>query len=293
MLVQLTMMIAALSAPPGSMPIGSIAGVVVNASRDNAPVAGAEVALRVRVDGQFVVAAETKTNTQGRFVFDALPADPAYVYLAGANFQTVHYPGRRVQLSGRQQRAHVDIAVHDAVESPSPLVVRDHQITITGEADALRVTEALVIDNPGKTTYVGLPKGESKRAATLRLSIPSDFVRATFDEEFFGRNFVIIDGKLVTDVPWTPGQRTVSLTYILPNSQKVRTWERPLDLPTDVLRVNVTGVAAARAVCSAAQLPATKRTSTTRPMRQQPSIPARCWLPATSSVWNWEHSPCR
>ncbi len=250
MVVQLTLLVTALAAPPGATPAGSIAGMVVNASRDNAPVAGAEVVLRVRVEGQFVVAGETRTNAQGRYLFDDLPADPAYVYLAGANWQSVHYPGRRVQLSNRQQRAHVDIAVCDAVESPSPLVVRDHQITIAGNADALRVTETLVIDNPGNTTYVGLPKGDSKRAATLSLSIPSEFVRTTFDEEFFGKNFVLIDGKLVTDVPWTPGQRTVGFTYVLPTDQKHRTWERPLDLPTDSLRVTATGPVAAGAVCS-------------------------------------------
>lgn len=54
-------------------------------------------------------------------------------------------------------------------------------------------------------TYVGRPAHEGGRTATLRLSIPSDFHRTTFHKEFYGRQFTLIDGRLVTDIPWAPG----------------------------------------------------------------------------------------
>lgn len=222
------------------MPVaGSISGVVVNASLDGAPVGGADVVLRVRLEGEFVTAAETVTDAMGRFVFDDIPADSEYIYLPGANREGIHYPGPRVQLNAQTPHARVRLSVHDTVSEPSPLVLRRHDITLEPESDALRVTESLLIDNPSTLTYVGKPAHEGGRAATLRLAIPSDFRRTTFHSEFYGRQFTLIGGRLVTDVPWTPGKHELAFTYVLPNSQRERVWERPLDLPCEHLQLTV------------------------------------------------------
>ncbi len=230
--------VAALLGQPSPV-AGSIGGVVVNASRDMTPVGGAEIVLSVQVDGQLVIAAEGVADDQGRFLFDNIPADTSYVYLPGANRNGVHYPGPRVKLTAGKPHARVRLTVRDTVSEPNPLVLRRHEITLHVESDALRVTETLLIDNPGTETYVGQPVKQDGRAATLRLSIPSDFRRATFHQEFFGRQFTLIDGRLVTDIPWTPGQRTLAFTYVLPNDDHRRIWQRPLDLPCDQLRIEV------------------------------------------------------
>ena len=249
-----SLLLAVVSFLPGQATpaAGAIRGTVVNASQAQVAVSGAEVALRVNVDGQFVLAAETKTDEQGRFEFDDIPADPDYVYLAGANWDTVHYPGPRIQLTNSNRLADIQLAVHDTVEAPNPLIVRDHKIVIEPEIGVLRITESMEIDNPSRTTYVGQPSKADGRAATLWLSIPSDFTRVTFHEEFFGRRFTVIDGRPVTDIPWTPGTRELTFTYVVPNDDRTRTWKRPLDLPTSDVSVHVhtDGDAAGEAVLS-------------------------------------------
>lgn len=218
---------------------GSIGGVVVNATQDEAPVSGAAVVLRVELDGQLVVAAETTSDEHGRFLFDDLPADEEYVYLPGANRAGVHYPGPRLRLNRRRRDTTVTLRVHDTVTQPNPLIVRQHDIVIRPEQGALRVTETLLIENPSTSTYVGQPAKTNGRAATLSLSIPVDFVRTTFHKEFFGRRFTLIDDKLVTDVPWTPGTQQLMFTYVLPNANRHRVWKRPLDLPTSNFRITI------------------------------------------------------
>jgi hypothetical protein len=144
-----------------------------------------------------------------------------------------------VRLSPQQPHARVKLAIHDTVSDPNPLVLRRHEITIHPETDALRVTEKLLIENPSLKTYIGHPQRAGGRATTLRLSIPSDFRRTTFHKEFYGRQFTLFDGRLVTDIPWTPGQRELAFTYVLPNEDRNRVWQRPLDLPCDHLRIEV------------------------------------------------------
>jgi hypothetical protein len=110
-------------------------------------------------------------------------------------------------------------------------VARHHEIFICSEPGLVKVSETILIDNPGPSSYVGQPADGQSQPITLRLSIPPDFQRTTFDQEFFGRHFSVADGKLVTSIPWAPGPRELKFTYVLANSKSRFHWDRPLDLP--------------------------------------------------------------
>ena len=140
-----------------------------------------------------------------------LPTDGACVYLPGANRDGIHYPGPSVRLSSLRPRAEVKLAVYDAVAFPNPLVVRRHTITLRPQPGVLQVTESMLIDNPSTACYVGQAAGEDAEPVTLQLAIPADFEQVTFASEFFGRRFSLIGGKLVTGVPWPPGQRELDV----------------------------------------------------------------------------------
>jgi len=228
----------ALAAPTPQGP-GVIEGTVVNATRGQSPVAGAEVVLRAWVDGQFVPVAETRSDPSGRYRFDNLPVGPENRYLPGANWEGVHHPGPRQDLTSRQPRATVQLSVYDSVAEPSPLVIRRHDVLLRTEPGALYVTEEMLIDNPTNACYVGQAATEGAEPVTLQLAIPPGFERTTFQKEFFGRRFSLAEGKLVTSLPWPPGQRELKFTYVLPIDRKHYRWERPMDLPCSQVSVRV------------------------------------------------------
>ena len=243
--------------PPAAPPplnVGRIVGIVRNRSADDAAVGGASVVLRVRAQGQWALWDEATADPHGQFHFDHLPVGPALLYSPGASRDGVYYPGPTIELGARQSLAAVDLAVCDAVASPCPLVISDFQIAVQAEPGVLRFSESLLIDNPSNRCYAGPPVGKNGEPITLRLSIPADFQRVTFDEEFYGRHFAVVGGKLATSIPWTPGQRKLSYTYTVPNVERCRAWDRPLDLPCRHVRLCVNGRAAEGAV--ACNLPA-------------------------------------
>jgi hypothetical protein len=246
--------VAAAGSPAGE---GVIEGAVVRAV-DQSAVAGAEVILRAKVAGQMLTVAETTADAQGRFRFERLPADGAYDYLPGANRDGIHYPGPSVRLSGLRRRANVKLAVHDSVAFPNPLVVRRHEIVLCPQQGALQVTESMLIDNPSLACYVGQAAGKDAEPVTLQLAIPANFERVTFASEFFGRRFALIDGKLVTGVPWPPGQRELTFSYLLPNAHRHYVWQRPLDLPSANVRISVRGNRPERATCNLKPAPRRK-----------------------------------
>jgi hypothetical protein len=228
---------------------GTIVGAVFNGSKSGQPVAGSEVILQVQQDGSFIPLAQTSTDECGVFVFDGLPADGATVFLPGANRGGVFYPGERVRLGLQNVRAEVAVRVFDAVNDPSPLVALRHEFTVHTEPTVLSVSETIRVSNPTPYCYVG-GSDNAERPVTLRLHIPSNFEKVTFDKEFYGRRFALIDGTLLTTIPWPPGERELKFTYILPLEKKRQVWKRPLDLPCSDIRLTALGIQPADVACN-------------------------------------------
>ena len=218
---------------------GTISGTVLNRSGDRARPCQATVMLLVLSDGQFVPFRETTADAQGKFRFDGLPVGDAYRYRAGANQDGVHFPGPRVSLTATRPSVALELTVYDASPRPCPLVIRQYEITLCPEPGMLRVTESMVVDNPSSTCYVGMAAEEDVGPVTLELAVPGDFERVTFQEEFYGRQFAMTAGKLATRIPWPPGRRELKFTYVLRSTESYRVWERPLDLPSSNVRVQV------------------------------------------------------
>lgn len=230
---------------------GWLGGIVVNESRSDAPVSGATVVLQIRTDGDFVLLDQTTTDASGRYLFRDLLVNPHVVYKASAHHDGIHYPGPAIKLNGENSTAGVTLKVRDTVASPNPLRVTSHRIDIQPSSGQLAVTETLQIDNPTQLTFVGeAGDAESPEPTTLQLSIPDDFQKVTFQQEFFGRRFLVRNGRLVTSLPWEPGTRELKFTYYLRNTQQHRRWERTLDLPTDQLELRVAAADPEEVACN-------------------------------------------
>jgi hypothetical protein len=114
---------------------------------------------------------------------------------------------------------------------------------------------------------------------TFTLGIPTDFERLTFEEEFYGRNFALIGGMVVTSIPWEPGQRWVRFTYSARNEQAYRRWERRVDAPCEQLVIRVGGDYADRVECSLPPLDAEASE------QGQPTFASSGTLAAREVVW--------
>lgn len=241
-----TWLATAVVAPPD----GTIDGIVVNLSRDGRPAAEVEVELRAELDGELVPVARTRTDARGAFAFRGVPLDRTLTYVAGANRDGVQYATSKFALGPERRTAHVRLNVRDAETESNPLVLRRHDVVIEPAPGVLHVTEALLVDNPTEKTYVGKARGDAPMPVTFELGIPTDFERLTFEEEFWGRSFALVGGKVVASVPWEPGQRWVRFTYSARNEAAYRRWERAIDAPCERMSVRVKGSGGENIECS-------------------------------------------
>jgi hypothetical protein len=218
----------------------TISGVVVNGTDSNVPIAGAEVQLRTGEPGMLTTIGATTTDAEGRFAFRDLPLDPSIVYLPGANRGGVHYPGKRVRFSAGNSAAKMQIVAFDAEREVSPLTAARHEIAVEIQEQVLEIRESILISNKSRRTYVGRSEGD-QTPVTLQLSVPPRFDRVTFDNEFHGRRFRIVDNKLVTDIPWPPADMRLGFTYRLPIAECDGVFRRPLDLPSSRVTLQLGG----------------------------------------------------
>ena len=232
---------ALLPASPAPAVAGTILGTVANTSTGTPVPCQVSVVVLLQVKDQFVPFRETISDKQGRFRFERLPVGDGIVYMAGATRHGIFYPGPRFRLTDLQPIARAALSVCDAVASPSPLVLKKMDVTIRPETGLLKVTESLLVENPSHACYVGQAAHDGADPVTLELSIPPEFERTTFDQEFFGRRFAVVNNKVVTSVPWPPGRRKLRYTYVLRNTQEVSQWKRPLDLPCSDVTIRVEG----------------------------------------------------
>lgn len=246
-LLLLTMGIADAESPPELS--GTIQGVVVNGTQNNEPLEGVTVLLRAGTHGELTPVAETKTDRYGKFLFVQVPPDPTLEYLPGANRSGVHYPGQRICLDPDNRVANVKIVAYDAVTTPCPLVSKRHDIDIVIRQRVLQVTESLLIANPTRTTYVGQSLGYGP-PVTLQLSIPENFDRVTFDREFYGRRFFVVEHRPVTEIPWLPGKQELRFTYRVPLEESAGQFRRVLDLSSSDVRIRLHGADARQVSCN-------------------------------------------
>lgn len=242
-------LLAALVGDQPATPTGTILGTVVNGSSNDQPLADATVVLRASQNGQLEPVAKTITDHDGRFSFEDVPIDPSVTFLPGAERGGVHYPGQRFQLGYARPDAVVRLRVFDAIKSPSPLRSLRHNISLMIEDQILVVTETILIANRSTATYVGEPVGTDS-PVTLGLTIPPNFDRVTFGNEFFGRRFRVADHRPITDIAWPPGERELSFTYRIPLEKSEGFFRRTLDIPTDEFSLTVQGEGAKKLNCN-------------------------------------------
>lgn len=232
-----------------ALPRGTIQGVVVNGTKGNEPLADVAVILQVGPEAALAPVAETRTDIYGKFAFEDLPLDPSTTYLPGAQRDGVYYPGDRVRLGLSHRVVQAKIVAFDTIESPSPLITERHDIEINCQTDLMEISETMVISNPAAKTYAG-KQIDDKPRITLQLSIPPNFDRVTFRDEFYGRRFRVVDHKPVTDIPWPPGHRELKFVYRIPLEKSAGVFRRRLDLPCGNVRVRVSGENAGQVSCN-------------------------------------------
>ena len=166
----LSLAVPVLAAEPGD---GTIEGQIVNGTAGSSNVSDQEITLKNFINDADTESgsATTKTDAEGRFVFNNLSTESTYSYQVTLSFQEADYFSEQLAFAGNEAAKSVELMVYDSTMSDEAIKVTVAHTVIYPEPGSLRVEEYFTFVNNSDRTYIG--SGEITATGTRRtLKLP-------------------------------------------------------------------------------------------------------------------------
>ncbi len=217
------------AATPTQAPTVTIEGRLLK-GEERKPVAGTSVSLHI-VKGNEELPGETRTTgPEGKFSFSGLRDDPELSYFLSTEFEGAFYTEGPVDVEGKG-RATQDLVVYDVGRDIASVKVTNQHIIVERQPDHLHITEIVVLENSGRTAYLGTGMDHAQNAG-IRLGLPASVKE--FQPGMGGdAQTVRVQGRDLASLrPIPPGTRPFSFTYHIPLSGRMDLSHR-LYFPTE------------------------------------------------------------
>jgi hypothetical protein len=221
-----------LAVSPPAAAAGVISGRLVNKTPGGQSVAGVEVVLAR--DGRVgdEEGRRVRTDRQGRFRFEGIPAGADLRYRLTVRYLGAEYTADPVSPAGQGGKELV-IPLWDATGDPAAIRVARHHILVEAGEEGLRVQEFMAVRNLGDRTFVGTRPVSGDRRATLQFTLPRGYAAVQYGEGLMECCVVPVEQGFVDTMDVKPGTRELTFTYQLAPGADRYTLLRPLDYPTD------------------------------------------------------------
>jgi mono/diheme cytochrome c family protein len=200
--------------PSTELPLGAIAGQVINASEDGPIPNGLEITL-MAVDEQVVVSSITQTVAEdGVFAFKDLMAVPEIIYFVFTEYQDVRYISEGVHILQGETSVGLPLIIYETTDDVGALTVeRLHIIFNLIAEELLEVTEVWVLTSSGDRTIVS-----SAGEGAVRVILPEDYGNLRFpDADLTQARFQVNESGFSDHSPIVPGEPAeLVFTFTIP-----------------------------------------------------------------------------
>ena len=211
---------------------GTISGQVVNDTQGGCIVVGVEITLLVYIDDTLADSTTTRTDEEGKFIFDGINLELDYLIAARYLDVDYYYP---VEFEPGTTTAHVEVGVCDTTDSDDFIRSGLTRKIVDFEEESLKITEVHWLVNDGEKTYV-------RADGVLDFTLPEGAFEFEAPEQLV-IDFQFLEGDMVTYlVPFPPGERQLAYAYRIPKPDAVEfDVLLSVDYPTDSLEVLMGG----------------------------------------------------
>ena len=231
MIFSLSLSVSTLAAEPGS---GMIGGRIVNGTAGGSSVADQDITLKTYLNDALASDTTTKTDAEGRFVFDSLLTESGYSYQVVLTFQEAEYYSEWLNFDEGEASKSIEVTVYDSTTSDEALkVATAHMIIYVGQ-DSLLVKEYFLFTNESSLNYIGSKEvtAEGNNRETLKFPLPKE---ATELQYTLGLMECCIYGSeegFTDSMPVLPGTREVAYSYKVNYNSGTYTFSQDANYPT-------------------------------------------------------------
>jgi len=233
--------ISSWSTPASAAPV-RVSGVVFEET-NNHPAPNAIVELLRARDGQSSPVAKVRADAAGRFVFAPQTVAPRELLVVRTNWTGYTYVAPAYDPTGDLAKqtnvkidpANVRLSVYKTTTQIVPIGFMAHHLAIESKAGGLKCVERIIVENPTKTTFLGL----GRRRATVLLNLPPNAKNVKLDSTITDATLEKRDAKgdyaVIKPIPPTAYEpRSLIIVNYDMDWPSTLPWKRTLDFSRKV-----------------------------------------------------------
>ena len=154
-------------------------------------------------------------DSQGKAVFENVPTGNNITALPRVRHQNMMFNGHPIALKAGQAIFNSHVEVYEVSTDKSKLSVATHHFIIKVEADSLRITEYMRLDNSSDMAITSVEKDENDNSKVIEVMLPVGFKHLTFSKYFQVNALVVTKDGFYDTMATPPGQYDAEFSYSL------------------------------------------------------------------------------
>ena len=176
-------------------------------------------------------------DSQGKAVFENVPTGNNIIALPRIKHQDMMFNGHSIALKPGQTVFNGLVEVYEVSTDKSKLSVAVHHFIIKVEADSLRITEYMRLDNSSDMAITSAEKDENDNTKVIEAMLPEGFKDLTFSRYFQENALVITKDGFYDTMATPPGQYDAEFSYSLEIDSETIDIVKKISLPTSEFMV--------------------------------------------------------
>jgi len=196
-----------------------------------------EVLVTIYEQGKPTKTLKGNIDSQGKAVFENVPTGNNITALPRVKHQNMMFNGHPIALKTGQTVFNSHVEVYEVSTDKSKLSVAVHHFIIKVEADSLRITEYMRLDNSSDMAITSAEKDENDKTKVIEVMLPVGFKDLTLSRYFQENALVITKDGFYDTMATPPGKYDAEFSYSLEIDSETIDIVKKISLPTSEFMV--------------------------------------------------------
>lgn len=210
---------------------------VTNRTANGTPTLNDEVLVTIFEQGKPAQTLKGSVDSEAKAVFENVPTGNNVTALPRVQHQNMMFNGHPIALKTGQAAFNGHVEVFEVSTDKSKLSVNTHHFIIEIEADSLRITEYMHLDNNSDMAITSEEKDSDNKSKVVEVMLPEGFKNLAFSRYFQENALVVTKDGFYDTMAIPPGQYDADFSYSLEIDSETIDIVKKISLPTSEFMV--------------------------------------------------------
>ena len=210
---------------------------VINSTANGTTTVNDELLVTIFEQRKLTQTLKGNVDSEGKAVFENVPTGDNITALPRVRHQNMMFNGHPIALKAGQTVFNSHVEVYEVSTDISKLSVATHHFIIKVEADSLRITEYMRLDNSSDMAITSVEKDENDNSKVIEVMLPVGFKHLTFSKYFQVNALVVTKDGFYDTMATPPGQYDAEFSYSLEIDSENIDIIKKISLPTSEFMV--------------------------------------------------------